>query len=272
MAKPKPLRPGAVGRQRARIEAALKANPKRSNGSVAEKLGLNDPSAVRRIRKRLEAQGVIKSIAPSQRVSKTGSKPGEKSARIEAMLKADPTRTDAAIGEKLGAQAKGFVWRIRRRLEHQGAIPSVSPSERRGSPRWLTAKQRARIGATLKATPTGSNRSFAEKLGVSEYIVASVRRELEANGLVKMTTMAGNLRKVDVTADKVKALHHKVNRLEQKISDLVAAAPKSKSPCASITVDSHRAELVAPRLRRTRGSPYSRRARCTARCGPGGAA
>jgi len=70
MAKPKPLRPGAVGRQRAGAEAALKADPRWSDRAIAEEVGVSQ-HAVWNARKRLKAQRVIQRVPPLSTQART---------------------------------------------------------------------------------------------------------------------------------------------------------------------------------------------------------
>jgi transposase len=57
----------------------------------------------------------------------------EKRARVEAELKADPARSDNAVAKTVGV-AQDFVGRIRARLETQGVISNITPSERKSAP------------------------------------------------------------------------------------------------------------------------------------------
>jgi hypothetical protein len=57
--------------KRARTEAALKADPERSDQAIADEVGVTQPT-VRAGRKKLEDEGVIKFITPPDRKSKSG--------------------------------------------------------------------------------------------------------------------------------------------------------------------------------------------------------
>lgn len=57
--------------KQAKVEAALKAEPARSDRAIAQEVGVSHPTVLG-TRKRLEAQGVVESTTPSERVSANG--------------------------------------------------------------------------------------------------------------------------------------------------------------------------------------------------------
>jgi DNA-binding Lrp family transcriptional regulator len=77
-ANTKPLK---TAEKQARVEAALKIDPERSDRAIAEEVGVSQPTVSDR-RKKLQDEGVIKSITPSERKSQTGKK-GEGQRRRE---------------------------------------------------------------------------------------------------------------------------------------------------------------------------------------------
>jgi DNA-binding Lrp family transcriptional regulator len=66
-------KPLTTAEKEARIEAALKADPERSDRAIAEEVGASQPTVGGK-RKKLQDEGVIKSITPSNRKSKSGKK------------------------------------------------------------------------------------------------------------------------------------------------------------------------------------------------------
>jgi len=66
-------KPLTTAEKQARIEAALKADPERSDAAIAEEVGATHPT-VGHIRQKLEAEGVVNFTSPSNRKSKSGKK------------------------------------------------------------------------------------------------------------------------------------------------------------------------------------------------------
>jgi ParB-like chromosome segregation protein Spo0J len=78
----------------------------------------------------------------------------EKRARVEAVLRADPARSNVAIAEEIGVTAP-FVLSIRKALESKGVVTVTSPKERKS--RSGTRGQGAR------RTTTARNKEYVEK-------------------------------------------------------------------------------------------------------------
>jgi hypothetical protein len=93
-------RPLTTAEKQARIEAALKVDPERSDRSISQEIGVSQPT-VSAARRKLESRGVQKFITPSDRKSTTGKK-GEgqrRTARTPTRItsKPKPSRHNLAI-------------------------------------------------------------------------------------------------------------------------------------------------------------------------------
>jgi ParB-like chromosome segregation protein Spo0J len=86
-------KPLTTAEKQARIEAALKADPERSDAAIAKEVGATHPT-VGHIRQKLEAEGVVNFTAPSERKSQTGKK-GEGQRRTPRK----PKRTPPAVND-----------------------------------------------------------------------------------------------------------------------------------------------------------------------------
>ncbi len=88
-------KPLTTAEKEARIEAALKADPERSDRAIAEEVGASQPTVGGK-RKKLQDEGVIKSITPTNRKSKSGKK-GEGQRRTPPKPKPAGTEPHAGI-------------------------------------------------------------------------------------------------------------------------------------------------------------------------------
>jgi ParB-like chromosome segregation protein Spo0J len=108
--------------KRERIEAALKADPERSDVVIAMEVGATHPT-VGHIRQELEAEGVVNFTAPSERKSQTGKK-GEGQRRTPRK----PKRTPPAVNDATDDVARPDK-PVKRDVAPPTATPAPTPEE-----------------------------------------------------------------------------------------------------------------------------------------------
>jgi ParB-like chromosome segregation protein Spo0J len=90
-------KPLTTAEKQARIEAALKVDPARSDRAISQEIGVSQPT-VSATRRKLESRGVQKFITPSDRKSKTGKKgEGQRWTARTPARRPKPSRYNLAI-------------------------------------------------------------------------------------------------------------------------------------------------------------------------------
>lgn len=163
--------------KRARIEAALKADPNRSDRLIAAETQTSQPTTYR-VRRELEAAGLIPFIEAEKRERRSPrSRRGEYKAIINKLkdsvstaLVENPKLNNETIAQKVGT-SRDTVSRVRKALEELGKIPSVRGSKR---------VNEYGLGVNI----SGQRIIVPEGMSLSEYIQTGIQMQRDGMGVV----------------------------------------------------------------------------------------
>jgi hypothetical protein len=168
-------RPLTTAEKQARIEAALKVDPVRSDRAIARETGVSH-TTVRENRQRLEDKGVVDSSTPSDRKSTTGKK-GEgqrRTARTPARITSKPKPS----GHNLAIALNSLSWseaspELRRKFIDGVGLKAI----------WDAATEEQR---TILASATGTNSTSAKPPDEIVEIARRVRAGTPNSAMVSL--------------------------------------------------------------------------------------